>query len=365
MMAGKIQTFVRTVRGLTDDERFSAFEDPHGLLSFAPCKLKAYRENPYLKNLDQSCQLIGVKNGKVIGRRNSFPSRIVADGVVYETRISGSVYVDPAARSSLYAISLLNQALKLPNGDLNINCMLSVQNQKFYRLYGASLFSLVEFDAGGRWNRYYKPGNPPGWKKYAAKILNFAVTVTNKFFDRGRWRGLPNWDVRKIDISDEASIREACELIGADKHRYREEITPEWIKWTLANDFLAAANRGIMYCVYDGGELVGFALARYAPKERKCKIYEWQLSAKYIVREAELLSIVAKTVCQFASRVQIMVGADSSETILKLKSRFPQLGCNYVVVTIAEESKFNRFEGIKESKSWRIRPGMGDAALWV
>lgn len=364
-MAGKIQTFVRTVRGLTEDERLAAFDDPHNLLAFAPCKLKAYRENPYLKDLDQPCQLIGVKDGKVIGRRNSFPSRIVADGVVYDMRISGSVYVDPAARSSLYAISLLNQALKLPDGDLNINCMLSVQNQKFYRLYGSPMFELIEFDAGGRYNRYYKSSGFSGWKKHAAKVVNMVVAAANCLFDRGRWRGIPDWTVRKVDAADEKSVKDACDMIKTDKHRYREEITPEWVKWTLANDFLAADNHGIMYCVYDGAELVGFALTRYAPKERKCKIYEWQLSAKYIGREAELLSIVAKTVCQFASRVQIMVGADSSETILKLRFRFLQLGCNYVVVTIAEGSKFNRFEGIKESKSWRIRPGMGDAALWV
>lgn len=363
-MAGKIQTFVRTVRGLTDDERFSAFEDPHGLLPFAPCKLKAYRENPYLKDLDQPCQLIGVKDGKVIGRRNSFPSRIVADGVVYDTRISGSVYVDPTARSSLYAISLLNQALKFPNGDLNINCMLSVQNQKFYRLYGASLFPLVEFDAGGRWNRYYKSGNPPGWKKWAARVLNAMVSIANYMLDYGRWRGLPDWEVREIDISDEASIKNACNLINADKHRYREEITPEWIKWTLTNDFLSENNRGAMYCVYEGDNIVGFALTRGRAKENTSKIYEWQLSVGYEKREAEFLSLVAKRLCRYGSRIAIWIGEDSEETIAELKKRFPSVGRNYVVVTIADGSRFGNFDGIRDSKNWRLRPGMGDAALW-
>lgn len=363
-MAGKIQTFVRTVRGLTEDERLSAFEDPHELLSFAPCKLKTYRENPYLKDLDQPCQLIGVKDGRVIGRRNSFPSRIVADGIVYDTRISGSVYVDPAARSSLYAISLLNQALKFPDGDLNINCYLSVQNQKFYRLFGSAMFRFLVFEAGGRWSLLYRRGSYVFWKCAVIKFINFLVAVANHFFDISRWRGGGDWHVEEVDIDNIDAISDYCEMVKADMHKYRQEITPEWIRWTVSNDFYANDCRKYILRICDGKETVGFALIRKGLKTKTIRIYEWQISNKYQGQTAEFLSLVAKTAYGFGYKVQIPIAEDNIAAIMKLKERFIRSESNYVVVTIAKGSRFETFSGIRESKNWRVRPGMGDASLW-
>ena len=363
-MASKIETLIRTVRGLTEDRRFDSLEDPHGLLKFSEQKLRTYRENPYLSDLDQPCQLIGVKDGVVVAGRNSYPSRIVAQGKSYNIRISGSVFVDPQARASLMAISMLNKALKFEDGSLNMNCMLSIQNQKFYRLYGSSMFELAEFDAGGRWNKYYKPGNPSGWKKYAAKVLNFAVILLNKIFDGKRWCGLPDWRVEEKSISDSDFLKNASDLVASDVHSYREDITADWMKWTLENDFLAVGNHGRMFGVYDGENFVGFALTRRNPKSGKSKIYEWQLTKEYEDKEAEMLSLVAKELFKVDSRVGVQVGTDSVNTIASLAKRFPRLISNYVVVTIAKDSPFNDFAGIKESRNWRLRPGMGDAAHW-
>ena len=362
-MAGKIETLVRTVRGLTDDARFASLEDPHGLLPFSEIKLKAYRENPCLGDLDQPCQLIGVKDNKVIGRRNSFPGRFVADGKVYHNRISGSVYVDPKCRASMYALRLLQQALKLPDGELNINCWMSEQNQKFYRLFGSGMVRFEVFEAGGRWSRYMKRVDSPKWKAVVAKFVNVVAAFLCRFFDNRRWRNLPDWNVREIDVADSVSLAAFCDLVGKDHHRYRQEITPEWIRWTVENDFLGNCRKSV-YRVYDGKDFVGFALVRQGYAEKFIKIYEWQLAEAYADKEAELLSVVAKSVQRYGSRVQIAVGADEESTVTKLKARFPVTHGNYAAITIADGSRFNDFAGIKDPKNWRVRPGMGDACLW-
>lgn len=363
-MASKIETLIRTVRGLTDDARFASLEDPYGLLLFSERKLKAYRENPYLGDLDEPCQLIGVKDNKVVGRRNSFPGRFVADGKVYPNRISGSVFVDPKCRSSMYALRLLQQALKLPGGDVNINCYLSLQNQKFYRLFGSAMFRFRVFEAGGRWSAFYKRGAFSGWRRMAANIINIAVAFGNHVAGRRRWRSIPNWTVEEFDADDNMMLCKCCDLIKSDKHRYRQEITPEWIRWTIRNDFYGEVCHKRIMVVCNGEELIGFALVRYGLATKVNRIYEWQVSSRYEDFEAEFLSLVAKQLYRFGFRVQIPIGEDNVGSVERLNRRFSQSEGNYVVVTIAKGSKFEGFDGINESRNWRVRPGMGDAALW-
>lgn len=363
-MAAKIQTLTRTVRGLVEDRRFDGFADPHGLLDFPPWKLATYRENPYLVDLDSPCQLIGVRDSRVIGRRNSYPGRIVADGVVYDTRISGSVYVDPACRSSLYAVSLLEQALKFPNGDLNINCGLSPQNQKFYMLLGSAMFPLSIYEAGGRWSRYYKGRQTKLWKKIVANVINAFLACLNCICDRCRWKDLPRWKIKELDITSDCVLEEFCDLIRRDSHKYRQEITPEWIRWTLRNDFITPNARKYLLGVYDGEVLVGFAMTRTDPSTKESKVFEWQLDQVYEGLEGEFLCTVAKWLCSFGSHVKVIVGEDSGKTIDMISKRFPLLYRNFAVVTIADESRFCAFDGIKDSLNWRVRPGMGDAPFW-
>lgn len=363
-MASKIETLVRSVRGLTEDRRFSTLKDPKGLLVFSDIKLRTYQANPYLENLDEPCQLIGVKDGVVVGRRNSFPSRVVANGVVYNTRISGSVYVDPQCRSSLYAISLLKKAQEFPGGDLNINCGLSLQNQKFYRLLGSAMFELVMFDAGGRWNAFHKEGEYTGCKRWAAKAINLVVPILNRLFDSRRWNGVPSWEVRSESSSNEAFLMKAARLVAADSHRYRVEITPEWLRWVLENDFISLSCQKKIYGVYEDGRLVGFAVVRIDARVKFCKVIEWQVASSFQDQEVDFLRSIAKTIWRPGYRIQIAVSKDDEALYSGLLKWFPIVARNYAVITLAEKSRFGLCEGIREPGNWRIRPGMGDSPFW-
>ena len=362
-MSKKLEILIRSCRELSETGNFYSVEDPKGLLQYSPAKVKSYRENPYLDNIDKPCQLIAIMDGKVVGRRDSIPSRIVADGKVYRTRISGAVYVIPSARSSMCAIKLLARALELEDGELNINCMLSKQNQKFYEFMGSAMFKIEEFECGGKWNRFYKAGEYVGVKKLAASIINACVNLAN-LFCKSIWIGLPNWSVREIDATDSAFADRASELIKQDAHRYRAEITPEWIGWTLKNDFSAPNCRKFAIGIYEQNTFVGFALVRQDNKYKVSRVFEWQLDAHYASMEGEFLSVVARHLVRFGYKINISVDSTSLSTINYLRNRFFIKGQNYVVVTIAEGSKFEGFDGTKESNSWRIRPGMGDAAFW-
>lgn len=369
MMAGKLQIVTRTVREVKEGESFAAFSDPLNLLRFDGCKARAYERNPYLPNGDTICQLFGVKDSVIVGRRNSFPARFVADGIVYNCRISGSVYVDLGSRSSLLGITLLSKALKLPDGELNINCGLSPVNRKFYKLAGASMFRMVNFDVGGRWNKFYKGTHFKGWRRFAAWGVSVIITTFN-FLNEGllgwwKFRGLPVWSVREISPFDSGFLRRSCDLVKTDCHKYREEITPDWIRWTLTNDFHSATcSAKQMFGVYDRDRFVGFALTRSSSEWMRKKIYEWQLDPAYEEFEAEFLSLIARQLVTLGSSVSIMVSCDQTETIKKLASRFAMAGDDYAVVTIRSDSKFKSFEGICAQQNWRVRPGMGDACLW-
>lgn len=359
----KIETTVLAVRDLASNERFAACEDPHHLLDFAPCKLKAYASNPFLPAPDAPCRLIGVKDGMVVGCRNSFPGKFVADGKSHDNRISGSVYVDPRCRASLYALTLLHQALKFPGGELNINCWMSRQNQKFYRLFGSGMIRFVAFDAGGRWSRYLQKVTFPRWKAIVAVCVNQVAAFACAFLDGRRWRGLPAWSVRMTERPDDWMLAEACELVCRDSHRYRQEITPDWIRWTLGNDF-KESRRKLFVRVCAGDSLVGFALVRVDIRAKFNKIYEWQVASQYAAQEADFLSVVARQIQKYGCRVQVAVGADNGDVVARLRERFPATSENYAAITIAEGSRYNGFPGIKDSRNWRARPGMGDASLW-
>jgi hypothetical protein len=240
---------------------------------------------------------------------------------------------------------------------------MSEQNQKFFRLFGSGMIKFEVFEAGGRWSRYMKRVGSPKWKATVAKFVNVVAAFLCCFFDNRRWRNLPDWNVQEIDIADSVALAAFCDLVRKDPHRYRQEVTSEWIRWTVENDFLGNCRKSL-YGVYDSERLVGFALVRQGYSEKFIKIYEWQLSEAYADKEAELLSVVAKSVKRYGYRVQVAVGDDEEATVAKLKDRFPVTHTNYAAITIADGSKFNDFDGIKESKNWRVRPGMGDACLW-
>lgn len=363
-MRSKIETWIRTVRQFADDSWLSDVTDPHGLLYVDPAKIKTYCTNPFLVDLEQPCQLIGVKDGRIIGRRNSFPSQIVADGVVCKMRVSGSVYVDPEARSSLYAISLLRRSLQFPDGDLNINCGLSYKNQKFYELLGSAMFKIVMFAGGGRWFRYYKGGTYTGWKAYAAKVVNAGVYLASFLLDWKRWSGLPNWTVQEVDPANLEFISTAARLVSQDRHRYRQDITREWIKWVAENDFESTGVRKMILGVYGDSGLVGFGLVRMDSNKRSVKIFEWQVDLKSEGQESHLLCVLARYCSKFGYRVQIAVAEADERLVQELERRFPRVGFNYSVVTIADGSRFKSFDGIGDAYNWRIRPGMGDAAFW-
>lgn len=368
-MAAKLQIQYRTVRGLSEDRSFDDYSDPLGLLRFDDCKIKAYRENPYLTDPDAPCQLFGVKDNQIVGRRNSYPARFVANGVVHNCRISGSVFVDVNCRSSLLGITLLNKALKLPDGELNINCGLSPVNREFYRLAGANMFRMVCFNVGGSWNKFYKGNHFRGWKKVAAWCISASISTLNwlssVFCSRRKFGQLPNWEVREIDPNDKPFLAKAAELIAQDGHKFREEITPEWIKWTLTNDFhVESCSKKQMFGVYDDNRFVGFALTRSSRDWGRKKIYEWQLDSAYTTREAEFLSLIAKRINTTGSSTTIMVDDCQAETVQKLTKRFSIAGDDYAVVTIRNDSQYKAIEGIREQKNWRVRPGMGDACLW-
>ena len=277
----KIETTVLAVKDLASSaERFAGCDDPHRLLDFSPCKLKTYVSNPFLPSLDAPCRLIGVKDGTVVGCRNSFPGRFVADGTVHDNRISGSVYVDSRCRSSLYAIKMLQKALTFPGGEVNINCWMSRQNQKFYHLLGSCMIRFEVFDTGGRWSRYLQKVTSPRWRAFAAFFANRIAAFANAFLDGRRWRGLPDWTVEVTESPDDAMLEEACGFVRRDPHRYRQEITPAWIRWTLEHDFKESRRKSFVR-VCENGSPVGFALVRMDDRAKFGKVYEWQVAPAF------------------------------------------------------------------------------------
>ena len=365
-MSYEVETLVRRVDDLPNPDWLNNVSDSSNLLYLSESKKAVFERNPFLRDKNQPAQFIGMVDGHVMGRLNPFTYQIVADGYIYEVAAGDSLFVEEKYRGTMYALDLIDMQTQAAQGLATLNCGLSKAAQKFVKLNGDTIFYLERFVLFSRCDDFLKGRIREVFRKILSPILNVVLVLYRKLLSMLVWLRTWRWKIEKISLSNKVAIKEFCDQISKDEHRFRVNITPEWIEWVLGNDFFGDTNpEKTLYRISTRGKLIGYALARFGEngRGRRGKILDWQIVPECRRISSWLFLRIATKIADKCDVVVLQIPEDdkSMRTLSRFLLRLPR---QMAVLHCAEDSPLTRHPGYADKTNWRIRPSIGDACFY-
>ena len=360
-----VQTYYRTVDELSSHGRFASLEDLNSYLDFSPEKVRTFEQNPYLKTKETTAQLLGVTDGKIIGAVGVFPLRVCADDKKYEACACPLIHVLPDYRKTLYGIDLSKATATVSADKMTINCGLSHMSAKMNKLFKTPVFPLRQFAYVKR-SRLFFGQRIPRWLHWMAlPLMDVAFAVHRCLASLSVAIKTHSWIVERISVDDEDRIKEFCELIKSDPHRFREHIGPEWVNWVLTNDFfpLEVADKRL-YRVSLKGQTIGFFMTRLTEQGARGRIIEWQVAPGFEKSLPWMMMLAARLLVKKADASIVALGEDEHDAIRTLKHWLLPFPNQHAVIGAHKTSPLRQHDGWREARNWRIRPAMGDGCFY-
>lgn len=360
----EVLDFYRKVRELGSPECVAAYDDPASYAQLHPSKVAAIRNNPFLKSETDCGQLLGICGSTIIGGICPIPLQIVADGEVYSAICGSSLLVIPEARSTGYGIDILDKMRSLCKDGIDIYCGLSKDSRRLVKLLGRSLFPVQRHVMIRRSREFTSYRHPQIVWRVASFFLD-AIFWIHRLFVRSivavKLKGL---SVRQIEVSDDDAIESCARLAEADRHRFRQNITPEWIKWVLTNEFRPIERvHKRLYGVYRGTELVVFWISKTDSSGERGRVIEWQVSEKYAELEPWILLKAALMILPFCNAVNLDSDDEANYRLFRMLG-FLSVPGQFCAVGADEQSRLNEHKGYSEQSNWRVRMSMADGAFY-
>jgi hypothetical protein len=194
------------------------------------------------------------------------------------------------------------------------------------------------------------------------------------FFDMGlalyNWVGkcrtriaLRGYELVEVGYDDDVAIAKFCKMIADDSHRFRENITPSWVRWVLKNDFhkdwLLSKK---LYGYKKRGEFVAFVMTRSTQENgyKIGKIIEWQVDERCRFLERHMIMCTMLKELRDLDCVYLSIGEVDSVGMNWRKGFLPGFGCHVVSIGMGRDSVLRQYEGVDNVANWRLRGGMGD-----
>jgi hypothetical protein len=359
-----VQDFYRKVSQLDDATCVAMFDDPAAYAKLHPSKIQTIRSNPLLESGDECGQILGICDSTVIGGICPMPLQVVADRRVYSAICGSSLMVIPEARITGYGIDVLEKMRNLCSDRIDLSCGLSADSRKLLKFLDRCLFPVGRHLMIRRSREFTDHRKPFVAWRMASFIFDVAFYLHRlpiRVLVAWKMRGLK---VRQIEATDSSALDSCVKLVEQDKHRFRQNITAEWFRWVLTNEFrpVEKANKRL-YGVYRGEILVGFWISKTDTHGDRGRIIEWQVSEEWAALEPWVLLKAALRLLPFCNVVNLDTDNEVSNCLFK-KLGFLQVPGQVCGVGADDGSRLRTHEGWSEQHNWRIRMSMADAAFW-
>lgn len=359
----RVTTIIRTVDQVCKGDAPVGFTGPASLIGVNEGRRDAFLENPFLGDGNQALQIIGHINHEVVGRLNVFPLEIVADGQVITANCGDSLYVRDEYRKTLYGVALLDKLNNVSKDRVSLSAGFSVAAQQLIRLLKNTVYPLRKFMLV---------------RRSRAILAGFGrlhpLIYLSLFFDMGlalyNWVGkcrtriaLRGYELVEVGYDDDVAITKFCKMIADDSHRFRENITPSWVRWVLKNDFhkdwLLSKK---LYGYKKRGEFVAFVMTRSTQENgyKIGKIIEWQVDERCRFLERNMIMCAMLKELRDLDYVYLSIGEIDSTGMNWRNGFLPGLGCQVISIGMGKDSPLRQHEGFDNVANWRLRGGMGD-----
>lgn len=346
-----------------DSSASRRWSDPNGIASVSDGVRAVLLSNPSLGENDV-IQLVGLKEGSVIGSAISIAGRMIVEGVEHPVHWGSYLSVDPSARKTMLAFKLVKAFEELCS--TSAVCGVSQAGHALYKGIGWTDFemprhillchsrSVLEKKVGGSLSRLLRI--PVDW---ALQAYNWRLL-------RPQSRRI-EWHTCNEVPQDLAQRLTQSPTNARNTFFARTEQT---VNWQLKSCVPAASGDcNFLVTFYAGGCLVGYAGARLKffsvasaqgfRNVRLGSLYDW------MIFDPQQLSFRDLAAC--ASRELIARGADGVELCATdageeaaLRSMWlPRVGTNHLLWKAAKGSVLDdaRF---RDRERWTIRPGDAD-----
>ena len=359
-----VRDFYRKVSLLDDSVCVATYEDPVGYAKLHPSKVSTIRNNPFLKSGSECGQLLGVCDSKIIGGICPIPLQVVADGKVYSAICGSSLMVIPEARSTGYGIDILDKMRVLCEDQIDVYCGLSSDSRKLLKLLNRVLFPVQRRLMIRRSREFTDHRRPLAVWRMASLIFD-ATFYAHRLFIRMLvgWK-MRGFKVMQIEATNLSALNSCARLVEQDKHRFRLNITEQWLQWVLTNEFrpIEKANKRL-YGVYKNGTLVAFWISKTDSHGDRGRIIEWQVSEEWALYEPWIILKAALKLLPLCNVVNLDTDNDESNRLFK-KLGFLQVPGQVCGIGADGASRLKRHDGWAEQCNWRVRMSMADAAFW-
>lgn len=360
----EVRDFCRKVSQLDDPACVAAYIDPADYAKLHPSKALAIKNNPFVKADTECGQLLGICESTIIGGICPIPLEVVADGNVYSAMCGSSLMVVPEARSTGYGIDILDKMRDLSEDGIDVYCGLSADSRRLLKLLGRNLFPVqrrLMIRCSREFTNHRKPLAVWRMASYIFDAAFFVHRVPIRVLVAWKMRGLK---VRQIEATDSSTLDLCAKMVEQDKHRFRQNITVEWLRWALTNEFrpIEKANKRL-YGVYRGDILVAFWISKTDSHGDRGRIIEWQVSEDWAALEPWILLKAALTLLPLCNVVNLDTDNEVSNRLFK-KLGFLQVPGQVCGVGADDGSRLKTHAGWSEQRNWRVRMSMADAAFW-
>ena len=353
-----------SVAELSEEGFAEAARDGRRGIFFPPAKVKAYQNNPALKDPEGLAQLVGLVDGRVVGGLCPFPVQVIADGKPYLGG-SGSVFwVEPEYRKTGLAIDLFEAEWPAQSDKISIGCGISHQARPFYRLMGYTTFTFQRV-LWIRRSRGYLQSKLKGWVRAPGCFLLDRLLDAYGFWIRCAGRILnASWSVQRVLPDEYDKLMLVEEMVKQDTHRFREDHNAAWFKWLLENNYRGESQRQLLYLAYKGGGLVGFFMllvqdSQQGSNEACVRIIEWGCHAGFEKLEPQLLLQAFLTLGRGMDFVALECAEQESICFLRRLGLIVH-GDGVMVIKALDDSPLLRHAGYDLQRNWRMRPANGD-----
>lgn len=359
----RVTTIIRTVDQVCKGDAPVGFTDPASLIGVNEGRRDAFLENPFLGDGNQALQIIGHINHEVVGRLNVFPLEIVADGQVITANCGDSLYVRDEYRKTLYGVTLLDKLNNVSNDKVSLSAGFSVVAQQLIRLLKNTVYPLRKLMLVRRSRAILAGLGRLHPLIHLSLLFDLGLALYN-WVGKCRTRiALRGYELVEIGYDDDVAIAKFCKMIADDRHRFRENITPSWVRWVLKSDFhrdwLLSKK---LYGYKKGGEFVAFVMTRNTQEEghRIGKVIEWQMDESCRSLEKNMIMRIMQKELRDLDYVYLSIGEIDSTGMNWRNGFLPGLGCQVISIGMGKDSPLRQHEGFDNVANWRLRGGMGD-----
>lgn len=341
----------------------AACEDPDDILIRDRIVIEAYQGNPFATSEHVLAQTVGIVGNRIIGGVGSMPFQLVADGCVYETAASPDIYVNPEFRSTGFALELIDDEWNTSKDKIEVDFYVSPQARKVFGLMGGAVFDIAQFAVVRKSALFFSKRLPRLASGIGCLALDFIFAVHRVFLRC--LVGVKAFGCQLVEADDDISVQEFCKLVAENPARFRNHVTPEMLHWLREHDFKSAtvAEKHLWRFVRKGKTL-GFVYTRYSDNGQRGRALDWEMTPGNEPKTALMLLFTALRLVRGRSAAVISLSNADQSTVRKLKRWLPRLPMQAATVGVGTGSPLAKHEGWDNPKNWRIRPLMGDSALY-